>query len=78
MEAEPDRSAFWRELRMALIAAKAAPNAEVRDAFLEQAGEWAERLADTAAPEGQEPRASAYFLDMALTDIGNDEWATPL
>ena len=78
METEPDRSTLWRELRMALLTSKTACTAERRDALLDQACDWAQRLADTADPTGPEPRQVAYFLDIALTDVSDAPWAVEL
>ena len=78
MNAEPDRSRLWRELREALSASKVAPTVEARDALLERAGEWAQKLAETAAPDSPEPPEQTYFLEAALTESSNEDWAIPL
>jgi len=73
-----DRTTCWRGLREAMVEAKQARSAEVRDARLVEVDRWADRLAETASAEGPEPSASSYYIDAALEDTRLIDWEIPL
>ena len=78
MTVDDDRTRYWRELRNALIQARKAETLELRDSLLERAGEWADRLAETADRGGPEPNDTSYFIGEAMQDIGNEDWTISL
>lgn len=73
------RVAYWRCLREELCQARASCTAELRDFHLEQAGEYADRLAAIDAPQEIQHWGSSEYIDQALEDIGRDiKWTFPL
>lgn len=74
-----ERSSLWRSLRDALRKAKSADTSHLRDACLLEAEEHADRLAYGAIGNLNEPSNPSYYLDCALTDIGEEsDWRIPL
>jgi hypothetical protein len=71
-----ERASLWHSLREELRMAKSADNAIIRDAHCEQAGSYADRLAESSGSE--EPSDAGHYLDCALTDIGGEtSWRVP-
>jgi hypothetical protein len=63
-----ERVSIWHSLREELRMAKSADNAAIRDEHCEQAGSYADRLAESSGSE--EPSDAGYYIDCALADIG--------
>ena len=66
-------------LRDEIRKAKAADTIEARDFRVERAGEYADLLAGSEAPEGIEHWKSAEYLEQGVADADEtDEWKIPL
>jgi len=73
------RAVYWKNLRDEIQKAKAADTIDARDFHVERAGEYADLLAGSEAPEGIEQWKSAEYLEQGVVDADDtDEWKIPL
>ena len=73
------RAGYWNHLRAEISKAKAADTIDARDFHIERAGEYAELLAGSDAPEGIEHWKSAEYLEQGLIDADVAvDWKIPL
>lgn len=73
------RVGYWNRLREEICKAKAADTVDARDFHVERAGEYADLLAGSEAPEGIEHWKSAEYLEQGLLDADEAiEWKIPL
>jgi hypothetical protein len=73
------RAAYWDHLREEIRKAKAATTIETRDFHIEQAGYYADLLAQCDAPDGIEHWKAAEYLEQGLIDADlTADWTIPL